>query len=83
MAFEDPFSVLNLQRSASQDEIKRRYLSLAKEWHPDCHSTRDARFRIEAEAQFKRIQQAFMLASSKHRSPGKFPSPYVWRIDML
>ena len=74
---DDPFHVLNLHRSASQDEIKKRYLTLAKQWHPDTQYSKDELSRIEAERQFKRIQQAFTLASRKHQVPGHYPNPYV------
>jgi curved DNA-binding protein CbpA len=73
----DPFGVLGLPRDATKDEIKKRYLELAKQWHPDTVHDADEKVRLEAERQFKRINWAFALASNKYRSPGYFANPYV------
>lgn len=34
---DDPYKVLDLPRSASQDEVKKAYRRKAKEYHPDMH----------------------------------------------
>jgi curved DNA-binding protein CbpA len=33
----DHYQVLNLSADASEDEIKKNYRKLAKEWHPGAH----------------------------------------------
>ena len=50
---KDPYTVLNVSRTATQEEVKTAYRNLAKQWHPDKNSAPDA------EHQFKRINAAF------------------------
>ena len=51
----DPYSVLGVTKSASQDEIKKAYRRLAMEYHPDRNSDSDA------EEKFKRASEAYSL----------------------
>lgn len=50
----DPYSTLEVPKSASTDEIKKSYRKLAKKYHPDLNPG-----NTEAEKKFKEISHAF------------------------
>ena len=54
----DYYEVLGLQKGASEDEIKKAYRKLAKEYHPDLHPGDK-----EAEAKFKEVGEAYEVLS--------------------
>ncbi len=51
---EDPYKVLGLERTASEDEVRRVFRKLAKEFHPDLHPGDKA-----AAEQFKKVSAAY------------------------
>ncbi len=55
----DYYEVLGLKKGASEEEIKKAYRKLAKEYHPDLHP--DDR---EAEARFKELGEAYAVLSN-------------------
>lgn len=56
------YQILGVSRGASEDEIKKAYRRLAKQYHPDVNKNR------EAEEKFKEISEAYnVLSDSKQR----------------
>lgn len=53
----DPYSVLEVSRDASDDEIKKAYRRLSRKYHPDANINNPN--KDEAEARFKEVQQAY------------------------
>ena len=63
----DPYEVLGISRTATEEEIKKAYNALSRKYHPDAniHNPR----KEEAEERFKEIQQAYQQIM-KERTEG-------------
>lgn len=55
---QDLYTVLGVSKTASEDEIKKAYRKMAKQYHPDLHPGDK-----EAEAKFKEINEAYEVLS--------------------
>lgn len=62
MGEKDPYDILGVARSASQDEIKRAYRNLAKQYHPDRN-----RDNPDATKRFKEVQAAYDVIGDPER----------------
>ena len=62
--FQDYYTTLGVQRGASDDEIKRAYRKLAKDWHPDRHPEEE---RDAVEKKFKSISEANEVLSDPEK----------------
>ncbi|WP_025724855.1 molecular chaperone DnaJ [Acholeplasma granularum] len=61
MAKRDYYDVLGIPKTASADEIKKAYRSLAKKYHPDVSKEKDA------EAKFKEVQEAYDVLNDQNK----------------
>ena len=62
MANTDLYAILEVERSATQEELKRSYRRLARQLHPDANPGDPA-----AEARFKEVSQAYEILSDPER----------------
>ena len=53
----NPYDILGVARTASDDEIKKAYRALSRKYHPDANVGKPG--EKEAEEKFKQIQQAY------------------------
>jgi curved DNA-binding protein len=53
MEYKDYYKILGLEKNASADDIKKNYRRLAKKYHPDVSSEKDA------EEKFKEVREAY------------------------
>jgi DnaJ-class molecular chaperone len=60
---DDPYNVLGVARTASEDEIRSAYRKLAKEMHPDLNPEN----RAEAEERFKRVSAAYEIVGDAEK----------------
>ena len=63
----DPYSVLGVNRNASEEEIKKAYKALSRKYHPDANINNPN--KEQAEEKFKEIQAAYQQIM-KERTEG-------------
>lgn len=55
MGSRDYYEILNVDRGATDDDLRRAYRRLAMRWHPD----KNPAGKADAEARFKEITEAY------------------------
>lgn len=68
---QDPYSVLGVSPSASEDEIKKAYRALAKKYHPDVNNGSE-----EAERKMKEVNEAYSAVMKLRREGGSSAGGY-------
>ena len=62
MAKRDYYEALGVSRDASQEEVKKAFRKLARQYHPDANPNKE-----EAEAKFKEIAEAYEVLSDPEK----------------
>jgi len=62
LEFKDYYKVLGVEKTATQDEIKKAYRKLAQKYHPDMNQNDK-----ESEEKFKEISEAYEVLKDKDR----------------
>ena len=77
----DPYSVLEVSRDASDDEIKKAYRNLSRKYHPDANINNPN--KDQAEAKFKEVQQAYqqIMKEREYGSSGNYG--HIARTNMV
>lgn len=69
----DPYQVLGISRSASDEEIKKAYRAMSRKYHPDANVNNPN--KAEAEEKFKQVQQAYdQIMKEKQQGTGSYGS---------
>lgn len=58
-AADNAYKILEISKSASNDEVKKAYRTMAKKYHPDRVNTKDEAIKKGAEEKFKQVQKAY------------------------
>ncbi len=56
---DNAYKILEISKSASDDEVKKAYRAMAKKYHPDRVVTEDEAIKKGAEEKFKQVQKAY------------------------
>lgn len=74
----NPYSVLGVERGASDEEIKKAYRNLSRKYHPDANINNPN--KAQAEEKFKEIQAAYNQIMDE-RQNGSYSNNYSYGYD--
>ncbi len=58
-AADTSYKILEIEKSATDDEVKKAYRTMAKKYHPDRVNTQNEAIKKGAEEKFKEVQKAY------------------------
>ena len=67
----DFYKTLGVEKTSTEDDIKKAYRKLAMLWHPDKHSQESEANKLKAEEKFKEINQAYEILGN-HEKRNKY-----------
>ncbi len=68
---KDPYEVLGVSKNASEEEIKKAYRKLSRQYHPDANINNPN--KAQAEEKFKEVQQAYQqIMYDKEHGAGSY-----------
>ena len=71
----DPYQVLGVTRGASDEEIKKAYRKLSRQYHPDANINNPN--KAQAEEKFKQVQQAYdQIMKEKQQGTSDYDGAY-------
>jgi DnaJ like chaperone protein len=56
---DNAYKILEIEKTASNEEVKKAYRNMAKKYHPDRVNTQDEAIKKGAEEKFKQVQLAY------------------------
>ncbi|MEO1010715.1 MAG: TerB family tellurite resistance protein [Bacteroidota bacterium] len=56
---DNAYKILEIERTATDNEVKKAYRTMAKKYHPDRVNTKDEAIKKGAEEKFKQVQKAY------------------------
>ena len=56
---DNAYKILEIEKTASNEEVKKAYRTMAKKYHPDRVNTQDEAIKLGAEEKFKQVQLAY------------------------
>lgn len=69
--FKDYYVILGVSRTASEDEIKKAYRNLAKEYHPDKHQGATPEEMAYYEEKFKQVHEAYEQIGNESKNDNR------------
>lgn len=64
---KDYYKILDIQPSATEEEIRKAYRRQALLWHPDKHSNGEEEAKVKADTMFKDIGEAYSVLSDQQK----------------
>jgi len=64
-AADNAYKILEISKTATNDEVKKAYRTMAKKYHPDRVNTQDEAIKKGAEEKFKEVQKAYETVQSE------------------